>query len=92
MADKQPARSAKEIQADLAASRSRLSRSVDELAYRVSPQTLKANAVAELRGKANDAAFDPDGEIRYDRLSKALGGVAGAALALGLLRRAFNKG
>jgi hypothetical protein len=92
MADKQPARSAKEIQGDLAASRSRLSRSVDELAYRVSPQTLKANAVAELKGKANDAAFDSDGEIRYDRLSTALGGVAGAALVLGLLRRAFNKG
>ena len=92
MADKQPARSAKEIQADLAASRSRLSRSVDELAYRVSPQTLKANAVAELKSKANDAAFDADGEVRYDRLSKALGGVAGAALVLGLLRRAFNKG
>ncbi|MGO0574989.1 DUF3618 domain-containing protein [Ornithinimicrobium panacihumi] len=92
MASKQPARSPKEIEADLAATRSRLARSVDELAYRVSPDTIKANAVATLKGKANDAAFTPEGDVRFDRVAKALGGVAGTALVLGLLRRTFNKG
>ena len=92
MASKQPARAPKEIEADLAATRSRLSRTVDELAYRVSPDTLKANALASIKGKANDTAFDAQGQPRYDRLAKALGGVSGAALGLGLLRRIFNKG
>lgn len=92
MAGKQPARSVTEIEADLAATRSRMARSVDELAYRVSPDTLKANAIASLRTKANDAAFDADGNVRMDRLAVVLGGVAGTAIVLGLLRRAFYKG
>lgn len=92
MASTQTARSPKEIEADLAATRNRLARTVDELAYKVSPQTLKANALASLKTSANDAAFDPDGNLRYDRLAKVLGGAAGGAIVLGLLRRTFNKG
>jgi hypothetical protein len=92
MASTQPARSPKEIEADLAATRNRLSRTVDELAYRVSPETIKANTVASLKGRANDAAFDAEGQPRLDRLAKVLGGTAGAALLLGLLRRTFNRG
>lgn len=91
MASTQTARSPKEIEADLAATRNRLARTVDELAYKVSPQTLKANALASLKSSANDAAFDQDGNLRYDRLAKVLGGVGGAAIVLGLLRRTFNK-
>ncbi|WP_162802905.1 DUF3618 domain-containing protein [Ornithinimicrobium avium] len=81
-----------EIEADLTATRNRMSRTVDELAYRVSPDTLKANAIASLKGKANDAAFDADGNPRLDRLAVVLGGVAGTAILLGLLRRAFHRG
>ena len=92
MASTQPARSPKEIEADLAATRSRLARSVDELAYRVSPDTIKANTIASLKGKANDAAFTPEGDVRFDRLAKVLGGVGGGAIVLGLLRRTFNRG
>ena len=54
MADKQPDRSVKEIEADISASRDRLARSVDELAYRVNPQTLKANAIANVQGRVQD--------------------------------------
>lgn len=92
MAAKQPARSMAEIEADLAATRNRMARTVDELAYRVSPQTLKTKALASLRGKANDAAFDADGNVRLDRLAMVLGGVAGTAIVLGLLRRIFYRG
>ncbi|RIK15755.1 MAG: DUF3618 domain-containing protein [Acidobacteria bacterium] len=92
MAAKQPARSMAEIEADLAATRNRMARTVDELAYRVSPQTLKTKALASLRGKANDAAFDAEGNVRLDRLAMVLGGVAGTAIVLGLLRRAFYRG
>lgn len=92
MANKQPARSVKEIEADIAATRSRLARTVDELSYRVSPDTLKANAVASLKGKVDDVTTDDDGNPRYDLLALALGGVAAAALTLGGARRIFYRG
>ena len=99
MADKQPDRSLKEIEADIAASRDRLARSVDELAYRVNPQTIKANAIANVQGRvqhiahrAQDKVVDPTGEPRYENIAKALGGVAAGALTLGTLRRLFNRG
>lgn len=92
MADKKSARSIPEIEADITATRSRMSRTVDELTYRVSPDTLKTKAVTSLKGKANDAAFEPDGTPRYDRLAMTLGGVSGTALLLGVLRRTFNRG
>jgi hypothetical protein len=92
MADKQPERSVKEIEADLAATRTRMARTVDELAYRVSPQTIKATAVSTVKGKANEIAYDEDGHPRLDRLATALAGVGGTALVLGLLRRAFYRG
>lgn len=92
MAAQQPARSVKEIEADLAATRTRMARTVDELAYRVSPTTLKANALASIKTKATDAAFDADGNLRMDRVATVLGGIAGTAIVLGLLRRAFYRG
>lgn len=98
MAKKQPTRSVKEIEADIAATRSRLSRTVDELAYRVSPDTLKTKAKAQVDtqintfvGQAKGKVVDPDGEPRLDNIATALGVVAGTALTLGVLRRVFNK-
>lgn len=98
MADKQPARSVKEIEADLSATRSRLARSVDELAYRVSPDTIKARARNELdsrvqhfTGQAKGTVVTDSGEPRYENIAKALAGVAATALTLGTLRRLFNR-
>ncbi|ANS78561.1 hypothetical protein SGUI_1165 [Serinicoccus hydrothermalis] len=91
MANKQPSRSVKEIEADISATRSRLARTVDELTYRVSPDTIKANAIASLKGKVNDATMDSEGNPRYDRLATVLGGVAVVAVTLGGLRRIFNR-
>ncbi len=92
MAGKQPERSMKEIEADLAATRTRMARTVDELAYRVSPETLKTKAVTSLKDKANEAAFDENGDVRLDRVATVLGAIAGTTLLLGLLRRAFYRG
>lgn len=91
MANKQPARSVKEIEADIAASRDRLGRTVDEFTYRVSPDTLKANAIASLKAKVDEAIYDDEGDPRYDALAAVLGGVAAVALTLGGLRRIFNR-
>lgn len=98
MADKQNDRSVKEIEADIAATRSRLGRSVDELAYRVSPATLKANARASVEqqvhgvvDQARGTVVTADGEPRYENIAKGLAGVSAAALSLGVLRRLFNR-
>jgi len=85
-------RSANEIEADLVATRNRLSGTVDELAFRVSPAELKRRQVESLKVKANAAAFDDTGSVRMDRVAGGLGGVAALALSLGTLRRIFHKG
>lgn len=99
MADKKSTRPTKEIEAEIAATRSRLARTVDELAYRVSPDTLKSKAKARvdnkintLVGRAKGTVVDPDGDLRLEAIAKALGGVAAGALALGVLRRVFHRG
>lgn len=93
MADtKSTTRSAKEIEADLAATRERLARTVDELAFRVSPAEIKRRQVETLRLKANAAAFTAEGRPRYDRLATGLVAVAAVALVLGLARRTFHQG
>lgn len=92
MADKKSTRSMKEIEAELAANRDRLARTVDELVFRVSPAELKRRQIVALKAKANDAAFTPEGDVRYDRIVLVLGGVAGLAILLGAARRAFYKG
>lgn len=99
MAKKQSTRSVKEIEADIAATRNRLSRTVDELAYRVSPETLKAKARTKVNtkvntvvGEAKGTVVDSSGEPRLDNIATGLAVVAGTSLSLGLLRRAFNRG
>lgn len=93
MADKKaPTRSQKEIEAELSATRERLTRTVDELAFRVSPAELKRRQIVALKARANDLAFDPAGEPRYDRLATGLLVIAGVAVTLGLARRIFHKG
>ncbi len=91
MADKQKPRSENEIEADLSATRDRLARTVDELTFRASPSELKRRQVDKLKAKANEVAFDADGEPRLERLAGALGGVSGVALLLGTARRIFHK-
>lgn len=93
MAEKKAAaRSQKEIEAELAATRARLTRSVDELAFRVSPAEIKRRQIVALKASANNAVFDPTGQPRYDRFATGLVVVAGVAIVLGLARRVFYKG
>lgn len=92
MADKKATRSVSEIEADMAATRDRLSRTVDELTVRVSPAEIKRRQVESLKGKVNRATHDEAGAPRYDTLAKGLAGVAGTALTLGTLRRIFYRG
>lgn len=93
MADKKaPSRSQKEIEAELAATRTRLTRTVDELAFRVSPAEIKRRQIASFKASANNAVYDETGQPRYERLATGLIAVAGVAIVLGLARRVFYKG
>ncbi len=91
MAEKQKPRSEKDIEADLAATRDRLARTVDQLTFRASPAEVKRRQVEKLKAKGNELAFNAEGEPRLDRLAGALGGISGVALVLGAARRVFHK-
>lgn len=99
MADTKEPRSTDEIEADLAASRDRLARTVDELAFRASPAEIKRRQLekveakkAELLAQADETLRDEQGDIRLDLVAYALGAVAGVTFALGLARRIFYRG
>lgn len=96
-------RSIKEIDAELDVTVQRLGRTVDELAVRVSPAELKRKARESVdaaiqgakesaRATAHDAVYDEQGDLRYDRIAGALGGVSAVAFLLGGARRLFHKG
>lgn len=92
MADKAPAkpatRSAKDIEADLAATRERLAGTIDELAFRAQPKELAKRQVEDVKLKVGGFTHTPDGELNNQKLAIALGGVAAVLLTLGLVRRA----
>ncbi len=92
MADKAPAkpatRSAKDIEADLAATRERLAGTIDELAFRAQPKELAKRQVEDVKLKVGGITHTPDGELNNQKLAIGLGGVAVVLLTLGLLRRA----
>ncbi len=99
MADTKEPRSTDEIEADLASSRDRLARTVDELAFRASPAEIKRRQMAkvdakkaELLGQVDDKVRDEQGDIRLDLVAYALGAVAGVSFVLGLARRVFYRG
>lgn len=85
-------RSVTAIEADLTATRDRLSRTVDELAFRASPAEIKRKQTEKLKGKVHETVYDEDGAPRLDLLATALGVVAGVAITLGLARRIFYRG
>lgn len=89
MADSKPRqRTAKEIEADLAATRNRLAGTVDELAFRAQPKEVAKRSVEDTKLKVNDATHTPDGELDNDKVAGILGGAGGFILLLGLIRRA----
>lgn len=92
MADKAPTkpatRSAKDIEADLAATRERLAGTIDELTFRAQPKELAKRQVEDVKLKVSAFSHTPDGELDTQKLAFGLGGVAVVLLTLGLLRRA----
>ena len=87
MADKPAPKNAKEIEAELQASRQRLASTIDELAYRAQPKEVAKRQVEGLKLKANDMTRTSDGDVAEDKVGKMVGGAGAFLLVLGLLRR-----
>lgn len=80
-------KTAKQIEAELAASRTRLASTIDELTFRTQPKEIAKRQSESARLAFNDAVRTPNGELRQDRLAMALAGVGGVLLLAGLIKR-----
>lgn len=80
-------KTAKQIESELAASRTRLAGTIDELAFRAQPKEIAKRQTESARLALTDATRTADGELRNDRLAMGLGGVGAVALLLGLAKR-----
>lgn len=80
-------KSAKQIEAELAASRSRLAGTIDELAFRAQPKEIAKRQTESARLALTDATRTADGDLRNDRVAMGLGGLGALMLLLGLAKR-----
>lgn len=96
MADKksQPTRSEGQIQADLEATRQRLTLSVETLIDQVHPNRVKQRGVARLKllaaeytEKAKGLVFNARGDLRTNRVATAAGALAGFLTLVVVTRR-----
>lgn len=71
------------IESDLEATRQRLAATIDQLAYRTSPKTIAKREVNQVKGFFVAA----DGSPRTDNILKVVGGIAGAVIVLGIVRK-----
>lgn len=96
MADKpsQPIRPASQIEADLNATRDRLTASVESLIDQVHPNRIKQRSILRLKAVANEyvekakgLVFNARGDLRTNRVAAAAGGVAGFIAFVAVVRR-----
>lgn len=80
-------KTAKQIEAELAASRSRLAGTIDELAFRAQPKEIAKRQTESARLALTDATRTADGDLRQDRVAMGLGGVGAFMLHVGLAKR-----
>jgi len=70
------------LEAQIEQARNNLAVTIDQIAERVAP----ANVAAEAKSKARSIVVNPDGSLKKDRVIK-IAAVAGIVLALGVWRR-----
>lgn len=76
-------RSPDEIEAEIAETRARLARNVDDLAQEANPAALAAKLVDRVRG----FYVEPSGALRTDRAAKTAAAVIGFLVFRGIVRR-----
>ena len=80
--DKPVTGEAARLEAKIESARDELAATIDQIAERVAP----ANVAAEAKSKARGVVINPDGSLRKDRIIK-IAAVAGIVLAIGAWRR-----
>ena len=70
------------LEAQIEQARNNLAETIDQIAERVAP----ANVAAEAKSKARSVVVNPDGSLKKDRVIK-IAAVAGIVLAIGAWRR-----
>ena len=81
------ARTAEQIEADIAATRARLASTVDELVDRASPKNLALRQVEQ----AKSQVFDEQGQLRTQKLLAVVGALAGVVGVLLVIRRLVGR-
>lgn len=99
MADQKSHRSRSQIEADLAATRARLSVALEDLIDQVHPIAVKQRAVADVKslvtGEINNAKSHVKtvaGDWRLDRIAMIGGSVVGAVVLIAVLRGIVRRG
>ncbi|QQS00187.1 MAG: DUF3618 domain-containing protein [Austwickia sp.] len=82
----QDARSPRQIEADIEATRTRLANTIDELAYRSKPAVIANRQKDAAVVKLQDTFMTPNGDVRIDRVAAVVVVVA-ALVGLGIYRR-----
>jgi len=78
----EPGGQAARLEAQIEAARNNLAVTIDQIAERVAP----SNVAAEAKSKARSIVVNPDGSLKKDRVIK-IAAVAGIVLAIGAWRR-----
>jgi hypothetical protein len=81
------ARTAEQIEADIAATRARLASTVDELVDRASPKNLAMRQVEQ----AKSQVFDEQGQLRTEKIVAVAGAVVGVVGMLLVIRRLVGR-
>ncbi|MBW3086546.1 hypothetical protein KEM60_02772 [Austwickia sp. TVS 96-490-7B] len=82
----QEARSPRDIEDDIEATRTRLASTIDELAYRVKPNVVAQRQKDVVVAKAQETFMTPNGDFRMDRIAAVALGVA-VIVGIGIYRR-----
>lgn len=75
-----------DIEADIAASRDRLARTIDELSERATPKAIVARQKADAKARFASATTDEAGQVR-DEIIGAVAALGIALVVIGLVRR-----
>jgi predicted transcriptional regulator len=75
------------IEQEIAAARSRLESTVNELTYRAQPKVIAQRQVNGLKLKFDAATHTPEGDLRLDRIGAVVAATVAVVVMVGLLRR-----
>lgn len=74
------------LEADIAANRERLARTVDELAQKATPQAILKRQIEDAKARCYAATHTTEGDLRVERIA-ALAAAGAVLIAIGVWRR-----